>query len=458
MSECEACIFKTLVINKQINEQRIRADLCSICLFKTLTGPQIDELIKICTIKQFHEGDILFSEEDEPSYLYLLLKGAVKEYKYDAYGNTVVVQHYFTPNMIGESANFEYVPYDTTAECINKCVVLTITYEDFEKKFLKNPDISLKLMLQLAKKIKTTMNYNMPKEAISKLAEFIYENEELFNTMKKYKIAEMLNISPETLSRLLKTFKEHQIFERKENGHYVLNGVKQFISSGSLSAVVVVLASTDRSRGARGISAFIVEKDTPGFSYGKEENKLGIRASTTTELVFEECKVPAENLMGKEGMGFIYTMRNFDRARPGVGAIALGIAQGAYELALEFIHQKNLLNNQYIQRVIADMATEVEAARALVYATARMIDAGGRNYTKEASFAKLYPADIAVKVANMSIELLGPYGLLSEYRVEKMLRDAKITQIYEGTNQIQRAQIAIELTREMGTKARAQKA
>ena len=248
-----------------------------------------------------------------------------------------------------------------------------------------------------------------------------------------------------------------QTTARKENGHYVLNGVKQFISSGSLSDVYVVLASTDRSRGARGISAFIVEKDTPGFSYGKEENKLGIRASTTTELVFEECKIPAENLMGKEGMGFIYTMRNFDRARPGVGAIALGIAQGAYELALDFIHQKNLLNNQYIQRVIADMATEVEAARALIYATARMIDAGGKNFTKEASFAKLYPADIAVKVTNQAIELLGPYGLLSEYRVEKMLRDAKITQIYEGTNQIQRAQIAIELTREMGIKHRAQK-
>jgi alkylation response protein AidB-like acyl-CoA dehydrogenase len=249
-----------------------------------------------------------------------------------------------------------------------------------------------------------------------------------------------------------------QTTARKENGHYILNGVKQFISSGSLSDVYVVLASTDKSRGARGISAFIVEKNTPGFSFGKEENKLGIRASTTTELVFEECKVPAENLMGKEGMGFIYTMRNFDRARPGVGAIALGIAQGAYELALDFIHQKNLLYNQYIQRVIADMATEVEAARALIYATARMIDAGGKNFTKEASFAKLYPADIAVKVTNQAMELLGPYGLLSEYRVEKMLRDAKITQIYEGTNQIQRAQIAIELTREMGTKKRAEKA
>lgn len=248
-----------------------------------------------------------------------------------------------------------------------------------------------------------------------------------------------------------------QTTARKENGHYILNGVKQFISSGSLSDVYVVLASTDKSRGARGISAFIVEKNTPGFSFGKEENKLGIRASTTTELVFEECKIPAENLMGKEGMGFIYTMRNFDRARPGVGAIALGIAQGAYDLALDFIHQKNLLNNQYVQRVIADMATEVEAARALIYATARMIDAGGKNFTKEASFAKLYPADVAVKVTNQAIELLGPYGLLTEYRVEKMLRDAKITQIYEGTNQIQRAQIAIELTREMGTKKRTEK-
>jgi alkylation response protein AidB-like acyl-CoA dehydrogenase len=246
-----------------------------------------------------------------------------------------------------------------------------------------------------------------------------------------------------------------QTTARKENGYYVLNGVKQFISSGGLSDIYVILASTDKSRGARGISAFIVEKDTPGFSSGKEENKLGIRASTTTELVFEECRVPEENLMGREGMGFIYTMRNFDRARPGVGAIALGIAQGAYEAALAFAHQKNLLNNQYVQRTIADMATQVEAARALVYAAARMIDSGAKNFTKEASFAKLYPSDIAVKVTNQAVELLGPYGLLSEYRVEKMLRDAKITQIYEGTNQIQRAQIAIELAREMGAKERA---
>lgn len=249
-----------------------------------------------------------------------------------------------------------------------------------------------------------------------------------------------------------------QTTARKEDGHYVLNGVKQFISSGSLSDVYVVLASTDKARGARGISAFIVEKDIPGFSYGKEENKLGIRASTTTELVFEDCRIPAENLMGKEGLGFIYTMRNFDRARPGVGAIALGIAQGAFEASLDFAYRHNLMNNQYVQRKIADMATEVEAARALLYAAARMVDSGTKNFTKEASFAKLYPSDVAVKTASQAIEVLGPHGLLNEYRVEKMLRDAKITQIYEGTNQIQRAQIAIELTREMGTKERQEKA
>lgn len=248
-----------------------------------------------------------------------------------------------------------------------------------------------------------------------------------------------------------------QTTARKENSYYVLNGVKQFISSGSLSDVYVVLASTDKTRGARGISAFIVEKGTPGFSFGKEENKLGIRASTTTELVFEDCRIPQDNLMGKEGLGFIYTMRNFDRARPGVGAIGLGIAQGAYEAALQFTYRHGLLQNQYIQRNIADMATEVEAARALIYAAARMVDTGAKNFTKEACFAKLYPSDIAVKVTNQAIEVLGPYGLLNEYGVEKMLRDAKITQIYEGTNQIQRAQIALELTKEMGVKERAKK-
>lgn len=245
-----------------------------------------------------------------------------------------------------------------------------------------------------------------------------------------------------------------QTTARKEGDHYVLNGVKQFISNAVVSDVYTVLASTDKSRGARGISAFIVEKKFPGISYGKEENKLGIRASVTSELIFEDCKVPKENLMGKEGLGFIYTMRNFDRARPGVGAIALGIAQGAYEDVLDFVYKHDLLSNQYVQKKIADMATEIEAARALIYATARMIDAGAKGVSKDSSFAKLYPSDIAVRVCSEAIALMGPLGTLKEYHIEKRLRDSKITQIYEGTNEIQRSVIAIELTREISTKAK----
>jgi alkylation response protein AidB-like acyl-CoA dehydrogenase len=245
-----------------------------------------------------------------------------------------------------------------------------------------------------------------------------------------------------------------QTTARKDGDYYILNGVKQFISNASIADVYVVLASTDRTRGARGISAFIVEKGMAGFGFGKEENKLGIRASTTKELVFEECRVPKANLMGKEGMGFIYTMRNFDRARPGVGGIALGIAQGAYEAALDFACRHDLMEDQYIQKKIADMATAIEASRALVYAAARMIDAGSRNFSKASSFAKLFPSDIAIQVTTSAIEVLGPYGLLREYHVEKMLRDAKITQIYEGTNEIQRGVIVLELIREFGKKSR----
>jgi len=245
-----------------------------------------------------------------------------------------------------------------------------------------------------------------------------------------------------------------QTTAQKQGDFYILNGVKQFISNSCVSDVFTVLASTDKSRGARGISAFIVEKDYPGLSYGKEENKLGIRASVTTELVFENCKVPKENLMGKEGLGFIYTMRNFDRARPGVGAIALGIAQGAFEDTLDFAYQHSLLEDQYVQRIIADMAVEVEAARALTYATARMIDAGVKGCSKESSFSKVYPSDVAMKVALEAIKLMGPYGVLRENYIEKRLRDAKITQIYEGTNEIQRTVIALELTKEASSRAK----
>ncbi len=243
-----------------------------------------------------------------------------------------------------------------------------------------------------------------------------------------------------------------QTTARKEGDFYILNGVKQFISNAFVSDVFTVLASTDKTRGPRGISGFIVEKEFPGISYGKEENKMGIRASVTSELVFEDCRVPKENLMGKEGLGFIYTMRNFDRARPGVGAIALGIAQGAYEDALDFLYKHDLMNNQYVQRKIADMATEIEAARALIYATSRMIDSGIKGFSKASSFSKLYPSDIAVKVCSEAIALMGPHGTLKEHYIEKRLRDAKITQIYEGTNEIQRSVIALELTRDVGKK------
>ncbi len=240
----------------------------------------------------------------------------------------------------------------------------------------------------------------------------------------------------------------------KEGDYYILNGVKQFISNGSIADVYVVLANTDKSRGPRGISAFIVEKGMPGFTFGREENKLGIRASTTTELVFDNCKVPGENLMGREGAGFIYTMRNFDRARPGVGAIGLGIAQGAFESALNFAYNHQLMSNQYIQSRLADMATRVESARALLYATARMIDAGIKRFSMESSFAKLYLSDLAMQTTREAIEIFGPYGLLKEYNIEKMLRDAKITQIYEGTNEIQRSVIALELIHNMDKMAK----
>lgn len=243
-----------------------------------------------------------------------------------------------------------------------------------------------------------------------------------------------------------------QTTARKNGDYYILNGVKQFISNASVSDVYTVLASTDKTRGARGISAFIVERNFPGISFGKEENKLGIRASVTSELVFEDCQVPKENLMGKEGFGFIYTMRNFDRARPGVGAIALGIAQGAYEDAVDFLYKHDLLGNQYVQEKIADMATQVEAARALIFATARMIDSGAKGISKVSSFSKLYPSDIAVKVCTEAIGLMGTHGTLKEHYLEKRLRDAKITQIYEGTNEIQRVVIALEIIQEMGIK------
>ena len=228
---------------------------------------------------------------------------------------------------------------------------------------------------------------------------------------------------------------------------FVLNGTKQFITNGEIADIYTVLASTDPRRGARGLSAFVVEKGTPGFSFGKEENKMGIRASKTTELVFQDCEIPKENLLGRKGSGFITAMKTFDHTRPGVGAQAVGIAQGALDEAIAYAKERHQFGRaittfQGIQFMIADLATQIEAARALVYSTARMIDRGVKNVSKESAMAKLFASDVAMRVTTDAVQIVGGYGYMRDYPLEKYMRDAKITQIYEGTNQIQRLVVA----------------
>ncbi|MDD5238504.1 MAG: acyl-CoA dehydrogenase family protein [Candidatus Omnitrophica bacterium] len=241
---------------------------------------------------------------------------------------------------------------------------------------------------------------------------------------------------------------------KKQGDYYILNGLKHFITNGGDAQIYVVIAMTDKSKGARGASAFIVEKDTPGFTFGKKEEKLGIRASSTRELIFTDCKIPKENLLSREGMGFIVTMKTFDMSRPGVAAQALGIAQGALDAAVKYSKErqqfgKSVSSFQGIQWMLADMATQVEAARALVYACAREIDAGVKDVGKDSAIAKLYASDAAMKVTTDAVQILGGYGYMKDYPAEKFMRDAKITQIYEGTNQIQRNIIALQLIKEM---------
>ena len=241
---------------------------------------------------------------------------------------------------------------------------------------------------------------------------------------------------------------------KKEGDHYILNGMKHFITNGGDAETYTVIAMTDKSKGARGASAFIIEKGAPGFTFGKKEDKLGIRASSTRELVFTDCKIPKENLLSKEGMGFIVTMKTFDMSRPGVAAQALGIAQGALDEAVKYAKErrqfgKSISSFQGIQWMLADMATEIEAARALVYSSAREIDAGRKDVGKDSAMAKLFASDVAMKVATDAVQILGGYGYMKDYPAEKYMRDAKITQIYEGTNQIQRNIIALKLIKEM---------
>ncbi len=245
---------------------------------------------------------------------------------------------------------------------------------------------------------------------------------------------------------------------RKSDG-YVLNGTKQWITNGGEAEIYTIIAMTDRSKGARGASAFILEKGMKGFEFGKKEKKMGIRASATRELIFNDCFVPKENLLAKEGMGFIVTMRTFDKTRPGVGAQGVGVAQGALDEAVRYAREreqfgKKIISFQAIQHILADMATHVEAARALVYSVARYIDheKDPREVSKVSGMAKLFASDVAMKVTTDAIQVFGGYGYMRDYPVEKMMRDAKILQIYEGTNQIQRNVIGLELSKEYAGK------
>ena len=227
---------------------------------------------------------------------------------------------------------------------------------------------------------------------------------------------------------------------------YVINGTKCFISNAGPAEIYSVFAKTTPGKGVKGISGFIVEKGTSGFSIGKKEEKMGIRASATAELIFENCRIPKENLLGNEGEGFKIAMVVLDSARIGVGAQAVGIAQAAYEEALAYAKVREqfgrpIAANQAIGFMLADMAIKIEAARQLLYYAARLKDVGAP-FGKEAAMCKTFASDMAVQVALDAIQIMGGYGYSREYPVERLLRDAKITQIYEGTNQIQRVVIA----------------
>ena len=231
-----------------------------------------------------------------------------------------------------------------------------------------------------------------------------------------------------------------------EGDHYVLNGSKIFITNGGVAETFVVFAMTDRSQGTRGISAFIIEKGFEGFSIGKKEDKLGIRASSTTELIMENCIVPKENLIGKEGKGFGIAMKTLDGGRIGIAAQALGIAEGALEEAVAYMKErkqfrKPLAAFQGLQWMVADMDTKIQAAKHLVYKAAWLKD-NGMPYTVDAARAKLFAAEVAMDVTTKAVQIFGGYGYTKEYPVERMMRDAKITEIYEGTSEVQRMVIS----------------
>ena len=240
----------------------------------------------------------------------------------------------------------------------------------------------------------------------------------------------------------------------KEGDHYVLNGEKKWNTGGLVAATNTVFCVTNPERGSRGISALLVEDGTPGYRKGKEEDKMGIRCVPVIEVHFENCRVPAENLLGgREGLGFKDAMMTLDRARPGVAAQAIGLAQGAFELAVDYTRKRqqfgqSVASFQGVSWMFADMGTQIEAARQLVYHAARVIDSGSKSISKISAMCKLMATDTAMKVTTDCVQLFGGYGYVKDYPIEKYMRDAKITQIYEGTNQIQRLVIAREILRE----------
>lgn len=238
-----------------------------------------------------------------------------------------------------------------------------------------------------------------------------------------------------------------------DGDEWVVNGTKQWITNGGEAQIYTIVAITDRSKGPRGASMLVIEEGDPGFSCGPKEKKMGIRASSTTELIFKDCRIPQDRLIGRKGTGFITIMKTLDSSRPGIAALGLGLAQAALDEAACYAKQrvqfgKPIIAFQAVQHMLADMAIQLEAARALVYGAARHIDAHPQNMSKVSSMCKVFATDMAMKVATDAVQVMGGYGYMREYPVEKMMRDAKILQIYEGTNQIQRNVVGQELNKE----------
>jgi butyryl-CoA dehydrogenase len=238
-----------------------------------------------------------------------------------------------------------------------------------------------------------------------------------------------------------------------DGNEWVLNGTKQWITNGGEAQIYTIVAITDPSKGARGASLFIVEEGDPGFSYGKKEDKMGIRSSATRELIMKDCRIPQDRLIGKKGTGFITVMKTLDISRPGIASLGVGLGQAALDEAVVYAKQrvqfgKPIISFQAVQHILADMAIQVEASRAIVYAAARYISSNPKRMSKASSMCKVFATDAAMKVTIDAVQVLGGYGYMKEYPVEKMMRDAKILQIYEGTNQIQRNIIGQELNKE----------